>query len=418
MVEKRKPIPVSEAIHKLMQRVNVLDTEVVSLSDAYNRILAESILAKHDIPHFDRSAMDGFAVRAEDTVGATGDNRISFKVVDHIGAGHVSKITVGKNEAVRIMTGAALPDGADTVVMFEQARELDDTFSVRKTFEKGENVSFKGEDAKIGTELANPGSLIHPGVIALLATLGYGKVTVSKKPVVGLLSTGTELLDVNDELEPGKIRNSNGWMIEAQLKRMGIECRSYGMQSDDLESCYETVVQAQKETECLNTTGGVSVGDFDLIPAIYERLGAEVLFNKIAMRPGSVTTVAVTEKHILFGLSGNPSACFSGFELLVRPVLLKMMGSTKPYLPQTKAVLQEDFVKANPFTRFIRATFENTTDGAIVTPAGFNKSNAVSSLAKCNAIIVLPSGTKGFTAGIEVDVLLLGYEEGEAEWKL
>lgn len=419
MIEKRKPIPVTEAIARLMNHIPSVKIESVPLQQAYGRILAENIVAKHDIPHFNRSAYDGFAIRSQDTDGASGESRISFRVVDHIGAGHVSKVIVGKHEAVRIMTGAALPEGADAVVMFEQARAGEDgAFSVRKPFKPGENISFQGEDAKMGTKLIKAGSYIHPGTIAVLATLGYSRVQVTKKPIVGIIATGTELLDVNDELQQGKIRNSNGYMIEAQLQRMGIEFCSYGMQSDDLDQCYETVVRALSETDCLITTGGVSVGDFDFAPAVYKRLGAEVLFNKVMMRPGSVTTATVFNNQYLFGLSGNPSACFSGFELFVRPVLLRMMGCEKPYLQQTKAILTEDFLKPNPFTRFIRASYEFTANGPIVKPAGFNKSNAVTSVASGNSIIVLPSGTRGYEAGTEVNVLLLGTEEGVAEWNL
>jgi molybdopterin molybdotransferase len=413
-MEQRKPISVAEAIERVIQHAQLLGEETVSLFESYGRILAEPIIAVHDVPHFDRSPYDGFAIRSVDSAGATGDNRIEFSVVDHIGAGIVSNKTLTKNEAVRIMTGAPLPSGADAIVMFEQTIESGDSFTIRKPFDALENVSLQGEDVKEGEEIIEVGSLIHPGTVALLATFGYDKVQVAKQPIVGILSTGTELLDVSEPLAPGKIRNSNGPMIAAQLARMGISCKMYGLSADNLESSLEMVKRAAKETDCLITTGGVSVGDFDFLPAIYERLGAEVLFNKVAMRPGSVTTVAVANGRYLFGLSGNPSACFTGFELFVRPALLKMMGAEKIYLPQTTAVLAEDFTKANPFSRFIRAVY----DGATIRPAGFNKSNAVSSIARGNALIVLPGGSRGFTVGDKVDVLLLGVEEGTVKWLL
>jgi molybdopterin molybdotransferase len=413
-MEQRKPISVAEAIERVIQHAQLLGEETVGLFESYGRILTEPIIAVHDVPHFDRSPYDGFAIRSVDSVGATGDNRIEFSVVDHIGAGIVSNKTLTKNEAVRIMTGAPLPSGADAIVMFEQTIESGDSFTIRKPFDALENVSLQGEDVKEGEEIIEVGSLIHPGTVALLATFGYDKVQVAKQPIVGILSTGTELLDVSEPLAPGKIRNSNGPMIAAQLARMGISCKMYGLSADNLESSLEMVKRAAKETDCLITTGGVSVGDFDFLPAIYERLGAEVLFNKVAMRPGSVTTVAVANGRYLFGLSGNPSACFTGFELFVRPALLKMMGAEKIYLPQTTAVLAEDFTKANPFSRFIRAVY----DGATIRPAGFNKSNAVSSIARGNALIVLPGGSRGFTVGDKVDVLLLGVEEGTVKWLL
>lgn len=298
--------------------------------------------------------------------------------------------------------------------MFEQAVSTGQTFTIRKAFAPQENLSLQGEDMQAGEMVIPAGRFIHPGVIALLATFGYAEVETGRRPVVGILSTGTELLAVNAPLVPGKIRNSNGPMIAAQLARMGIPYRMYDTAADQLEDCLLTVRRAMAETDCLITTGGVSVGDYDYLPEIYKRLGAEVLFNKVAMRPGSVTTVAVAGDTFLFGLSGNPSACFTGFELFVRPALLRMMGADNLYLPRTTALLAADVPKANPFTRFIRAVYDGTT----VRPAGFNKSGAVSSIARGNSLIVLPGGTRGYASGDKVDVLLLGAEEGTDEWGL
>lgn len=414
MVEKRNPIPVSEAVERVLKHALPLGAEKVELEESYGRILAEPIVARNDVPPFNRSPYDGYAIRSQDSEGASGDNRIAFTVIDHIGAGEVSAKKLKAQEAIRLMTGAQLPEGADAVVMFEQAIESKDSITIRKAFETWENVSMQGEDVQKDEVVIDSGNFINPGTMALLATFGYTHVSVAKQPVIGILSTGTELLAVSDKLLPGKIRNSNGPMIVAQLKRMGLRCKMYGMSIDKLDESYEVVKKAAAETDCLITTGGVSVGDFDFLPAIYERLNAEVLFNKVAMRPGSVTTVAVADGRYLFGLSGNPSACFTGFELFVRPALLKMMGGGKLYLPQTKAKLGEEFSKANPFTRFIRASY----NGETVTPAGFNKSNAVSSIARGNALIVLPGSTRGFHLGDVVDVLLLGVEEGSDKWQL
>lgn len=418
MVEIRKPIQVAEAVQLVITHSKSVGTERVPLKQAYGRILAEPIIAKHDVPPFDRSPYDGFAIRAEDTGGASGENRIPFTVIGEIGAGHVAEKEIRKGEAYRIMTGAQIPTNADAVVMLEQTVEQEDAFTLRKPFTAGENISFRGEDAKDGEQLIESGAFIHPGTIALLATFGYAEVEVAKRPVVGILSTGTELLRVDEALEPGKIRNSNGPMIAAQLARMGIEYKSYGMLVDDLDACTEMVKKALLETDVLITTGGVSVGDYDYLPAIYERLGAQVLFNKVAMRPGSVTTVAELGNKLLFGLSGNPSACFTGFELFTRPAILQMMGAENPYMPRMKAKLGEDFTKPNPFTRFVRAVWEMTEGGPVASPAGFNKSSAVSSIARGNCILVLPSGTRGYTKGMEVDVLLLGVEQGVAKWEI
>ncbi|MGB6407028.1 MAG: gephyrin-like molybdotransferase Glp [Planococcus donghaensis] len=414
MVEKRTPLAVAEAVKKVVEQAVTIGAEKVNLEESYGRILAEPIVASSDVPPFDRSPYDGFAIRSIDSEGASGDNRIAFKVIDHIGAGEVSTKQLQAFEAIRIMTGAQLPKAADAIVMFEQTIETDDGITIRKPFLPLENVSLQGEDLQKDEVVIDSGSFINPGTVALLATFGYSQVLVAKQPIVGILSTGTELLAVEDDLVPGKIRNSNGPMIVAQLKRMGLTCKMYGMSVDNLDESYQVVKKAAEETDCLITTGGVSVGDFDFLPAVYEKLKAQVLFNKVAMRPGSVTTVAIANGRLLFGLSGNPSACFTGFELFVRPALLKMMGAQKLYMPHTSATLGEDFTKANPFTRFVRAVY----DGQLVSPAGFNKSNAVSSIARGNALIVLPGGSRGYEAGDTVDVLLLGSEEGAARWPL
>ncbi|OBR62374.1 molybdopterin molybdenumtransferase [Paenibacillus oryzae] len=412
MIELRTPITVSEAVERVMAHARELGAETVPLDESFGRIMAQPLKATHDVPPFDRSPYDGFAIRSEDSRGASGASRKAFTVIGHYGAGAVFEGELGPMQAVRIMTGAALPSNADAVVMFEQASINGNSFMIRKEFAPLENLSLKGEDMAEGEMLAAPGSFIQPGIVALLATFGYTDVKVARRPVVGILSTGTELLDVHEPLSPGKIRNSNGPMIAAQLARMGISCRMYKTAGDELESCLDMVRQAMEECDCLITTGGVSVGDFDFLPAIYERLGAKVLFNKVSMRPGSVTTVSVHSGKYLFGLSGNPSACYIGFELFTRPVLLKMMGATKPYLPRTTARLGETLAKANPFTRFIRAVY----DGSSVRSAGFNKSNAVSSIARGNALMVLPGGSRHFAEGDTVDVLLLGVEEGTDCW--
>lgn len=418
MVEIRKPIQVSEAINRVLQHSRAMPTITVSLDESYNSILAEPIIAQHDVPPFNRSPYDGFAIRSIDSIGASGNNRKQFNVIDHIGAGQLTSRKLGEKEAVRIMTGAPIPESADAIVMLEQTVEHDGGFTIRKPFAKGENVSRQGEDAQQGEQLIEAGTIVHPGIVALLATFGYAKVDVAKKPFVGILSTGTELIDVDEPLQPGKIRNSNGPMIIAQLKRMGIASKSYGMRMDDLDVCCQIVEKALEECDVLITTGGVSVGDFDYLPAIYDRLKAKVLFNKVAMRPGSVTTVATVRGKLLFGLSGNPSACFSGFELFVRPALLTMMGCKKPFLPYAKAILTEDFPKPNPFMRFVRSIYRFEDGKAYITPAGFNKSNAVTSIARGNAFMVLPGGTRGYKKGTEVDVLLLGVEEGVDKWQL
>lgn len=421
MVEKRKPIPVEDAVQKVMQYAKLGDTEEVSIVHCDNRRLAEPIVAKHPVPPFDKSPYDGFALRSVDTNEANRNNPETFEVIEHIGASQVPAKTLQNKQATRIMTGAKIPDGADCVAMFEVCKAYEENgrpfMSIKRKMESGLNIIRLGSEVAEGDVLVEAGSLINPGVKAVLATFGYSSVRVRKKPVVGVIATGTELLDVDQELEPGKIRNSNAYMIMSQMKRAGADCRYFGKLADEFDTSYDTIEQALDEVDILITTGGVSVGDFDLMPEIYKKLEADVLFNKIAMRPGSVTTAAVRGDQLLFGLSGNPSACYVGFELYTRPVITQFLGGINPFLKRVKATLQEDFPKPNPFTRFVRG-FLNYNDGKLdVKPAGMDKSNVVTSLAHTNALMILPGGTRGFMTGAEVEVLMLEEFEGQPEFK-
>ncbi|HEY2420727.1 MAG TPA: gephyrin-like molybdotransferase Glp [Neobacillus sp.] len=419
MLERRNPIPIGEAVKRIMVHQLNGQIENVSIEESYGRFLSKDLMATSDVPHFDRAPYDGFAIRSIDTKEASRTNPVEFEVIDHIGAGMVSSKVVGEFQTVRIMTGAMMPEGTDAVVMFEVSQTYDrnDTpfMTIKRSFKKGDNVSFRGEDAKEGEALVKKGTLINPGIQAMLATFGYKNVPVAKKPVVGLFATGTELLEVHEPLVPGKIRNSNSHMIAAQIERVGGIVRFFGNLPDEFETCFHAVKNALNEVDLLITTGGVSVGDFDYLPAIYEKLGAAVLFNKVAMRPGSVTTVAEFNGKILFGLSGNPSACYVGFELFVRPILRRMLFSEKPHLRKEKAQLEVDFPKANPFTRFVRSAVFIEGGRLKATPSGLDKSNIIMSLAGANSLMILPGGTRGFEAGAEVDVLLLEDQTG-SEW--
>lgn len=419
MVEKRKPIPVGHAVEKVMYASKKGGTEWIPLEQSLNRYLAEQIIADHDIPSFDRSPYDGFAIRAEDSAHASRENPIAFQVIDHIGAGSVSAKKIGPFEAVRIMTGAKIPEGADTIVMLELVNVISENgnerIELKRPFHSGDNISKRGEDTAKGERLISAGTMIDSGVTALLATFGYAAVHVVKKPKIGIIATGTELLEISDPLEPGKIRNSNASMIYAQTQEAGGEPLILGKMADHLDSCYEAVKKAVKKVDYLITTGGVSVGDFDFLPAIYERLGANVLFNKVGMRPGSVTTVAEYHGKLLFGLSGNPSACFVGFELFVKPVIKSWLYSEKPYSPYHQATLNQDFHKANPFARFVRSFVSTVNGKLVVDPVGLDKSSSVISLASANALLVLPGGTKGYQKGDQVHVLMMKEDRG-CEW--
>lgn len=417
-MDRRTPISIGEAVKKIMRMAGTGETEEISIEQCDGRFLGEDLIACEDVPHFNRAGMDGFAVRSEDTKEASLEHPLNFEVIEEIGAGDVPISRIAPFQAVRIMTGAQMPEGADTVIMLELTEEVVDegrkVIKINKSLKTGENMTTRGQDMKAGKVIVRKGALINPGIKALLATFGYSQVTVAKKPLVGLYATGSELLEVNEPLVPGKIRNSNSYMISSQIIRSGGEPKYFGKLRDDLDTSYEAIRNALDHVDVLITTGGVSVGDFDYLPAIYEKLGAEVLFNKVAMRPGSVTTVAYWNGKLLFGLSGNPSACYVGFELFVRPVVRTMLQSPHPHLQKVKAILDTDFPKANPFTRFVRSYFSFRDGGLFVSPCGLDKSNIVSSLAESNSLMILPGGTRGFQKGQEAEVLLLEDQQGSS----
>ncbi|MEM4996735.1 gephyrin-like molybdotransferase Glp [Priestia sp. SB1] len=420
MLESRTPISIPEAIEKVMTYKRKGSIERVSITESYGRYLGEDIIADQNVPHFNKSLYDGFAVRAQDCVEVSNEHSVEFEVVGEIGAGSVFEEEVKPFQAVRIMTGAQVPHSCDAVVMLEVTKSYEKEgktyMALSRRASKWEHIALKGEETKKGDVLVSKGTRINPGVTAFLATFGYADVAVVKQPVVGVLTTGSELLDVNEPLEPGKIRNSNSYMALAQIVRSGGIPKYLGKLEDDFDRCYEAVEKALEEVDILLTTGGVSVGDYDYLPAIYEKLGANVLFNKIAMRPGSVTTVAERNGQLLFGLSGNPSACYVGFELFVRPIVRSFLHSPAPHLHKTKAVLNGRFKEPNAFTRMVRGEITDEGGRLLVTPVGMDKSGAISSLAAANGLIVLPGGEHGYDRGIEVDVLHLEKEGTSSLW--
>ena len=412
---KRKPIQLEEAITRVMKFAKPGELEYLSPLDASGYYLAEDVVADHPVPPFDRSPYDGFAVRSRDTVQATTHSPTMLGVVGEIAAGEVFSGTVEENEAIRIMTGAAIPKGADAVIMLEAVREgsLDGKpyIHVRRPVQANKNISFAGEDIKQGAVMAEAGKYINPGMIALLATFGYKQVPVRKRPVTGIAVTGSELLDLDAPLEPGKIRNSNGYMIHSQALRAGAEAVYLGKWNDNLEANLESIRTDLEKVDILITTGGVSVGDYDYMPEIFNRIGANVLFNKIGMRPGSVTTVAEKDGKLIFALSGNPSACYVGFELLARPFIRAFSGARNPFSPRTTAILGADFLKKNPFDRFVRGKLEFRNGLLSATPLGLDKSGVVSSLGDADCLIVFLRGRKESKRGEQVEVILLDAKE-------
>jgi molybdopterin molybdotransferase len=410
---QRTALQVEEAAARILERVQPGRTETVPLAEAWGRYLAAPLAADQPVPHFRRSGMDGYALRAEETAGASADFPVRLAVTGVIPCGSVYGRRLEPGEAVRIMTGAAVPDGADAVVRLEDTLPEEGaggTVSILRSAKAGANISEIGLEIVQGEKLLEPGRRIGPGEAALLAMFGTAQVKVYARPRVAVFATGSELLAVEEPLAPGKIRNSNSYMLLAQLREAGCEPVLAGAIPDELEPARQAITAAMDEYDMVITTGGVSVGDYDILYDLTTGWDGELLFNKLAMRPGSPTTASVRRGKLLFALSGNPAACFVGFELLVRPAVRKLMGGVDVGLDTFPALLKADSLKTDAkFTRFVRGVRTVGPEGQLwAAPVGVDASSITVSLRDADCLIVVPPGVAPLVQGALVRVMPLG----------
>ncbi len=320
-----------EAYDIVMSSVRKTGQEQVNISDALNRVLAQNVVSDLDMPPFDKSAMDGYACRAEDL-------EHELKNIEVIQAGYVPEKTVDKLECSKIMTGAMLPEGADCVIIVEETEETDGKVKFTGSLEKDENgkfkyfqkrrgnICFKGEDIKCGEIVLDKGELIKPQHIAVLASVGCAEPKVAERPKVGIIATGSELVEPYEKADGPKIRNSNSYQLSAQIVKMGAIPKYYGIAEDTIEAIDSCVSKAIKENDVILISGGVSMGDYDFVPKILEKNGIRILFDQVAIQPGKPTTFGISDDIVCFGMPGNPVSTFVQFEILVKPFLYKMMG--------------------------------------------------------------------------------------------
>ncbi|MBO9610474.1 MAG: molybdopterin molybdotransferase MoeA [Paenibacillaceae bacterium] len=409
----RSALTAEEARQALLDRVRPIDAVEVGLLESIGRRLADNVSTEEPIPHFRRSGMDGYAVRSEDIANASASMPVVLEVIEHIPCGKAPLRAITAGTASRIMTGGMVPDGADAVIMLEMTEEIAKGgrahVIIRKTDARGTNITSIGDEADRGELVLVKGQVIGAGQTAILAALGYSQVNVFRRPKVAILSTGTELLQVSEPLQTGKIRNSNAYMLAAQIISAGGEPQLVGSIPDDYgqaERMLEEILTS--DADLIVTTGGVSVGDYDIMADFFTNWGGTTLFNKIAMRPGSPTTAGIWQHKFLFGLSGNPSACFVGFELFVRPVLTGMQGGVSEPVRELTACLAHDYGKVNAYTRFVRG-FWQSRDGKIeVAPVGLDKSSAIIAIQDANCLIVIPPTKTGIARGEIVTIIPLG----------
>ena len=319
-------IKLQEAINIVMQNAITLDTEIVSFVDAYNRILAENVYSDIDIPPFNKSAMDGYALQKKDI-----DKPL--KPVQIVQAGDMPIPTLHDGECVKIMTGARLPNNADYVAKIEDCISDENNNIIVKKIENKSNIRYKAEDLKKGELLLKAGTLIREQEIASLATVGKTQVKVYKQPHISIVSTGNELVEPHEKLTEYQIRNSNAYQLITQCKKIGISAVYHGILKDESEIIINQIEKIIDKSDILISTGGVSMGDFDLLPSSLKQLGFNIIFHTIAVQPGKPTLFAKKNNKFIFSLPGNPVSSFVHFETLIKPFVYKMMGYN--YIPLT-----------------------------------------------------------------------------------
>ena len=398
-------IELEQAIEILLAHtVPVSDTEEVPLLDAMGRVAAEELRAGFDNPPFDRSPLDGYTFAASSTRTATAERPVALRVIAEECAGDFFAGQVGAGECVRIMTGGAIPKGCDCVVRQEDVREDGDTILVPFTSEPYENYCYAGEDIKQGTVLIRRGQRITAAHLAVLASEGYGAVRVYRRVRVAVASTGDELLQPGEPLRPGKIYNSNLYLLAGRLKELGAEVTFLGAVPDDVEQAAEVIASHADTVDVFLTSGGVSVGKKDIMHGVVPALGAERLFWRVCMKPGAPAIAYTRGKMLGLALSGNPFAAFATFELMAKPALLHLAGQTDVLPARRRGVLADAFPKACLGRRFLRARIE--ADGRVSLPDQ-HESGSLFSAAGCDAFVDVPAGTEPLAAGTEVDVVLL-----------
>jgi molybdopterin molybdotransferase len=386
----------------ILQSVSVLPSEPVALPDLVGRVIAEEILAPWDMPRWNNSAMDGFAVRAEDCVA----NR-PLTIEGYIPAGgNAVGLTVKPGVAVKIMTGAPAPTGCDAIVPVEETAEKDGRLVITARVRPGDHLRIRGEDVRQNELVIDAGTVLRPAEINMLAAFGYRTVGVFRRVKVAILSTGDELVEPGEEIGPGQIYNSNDYSIAAAVRELGGEPLLLGIAGDDHESLAGKI-NAGLEADALITTAGVSMGDRDLVCDVLLSLGVERRFWKVDIKPGRPTAFGLKNGKPVFSLPGNPVSSMITFDQFVRPALLKMMGHQRVIMPSVRAVMQETVTKKPGRVQFLRVRVVDDGKMLCASSSGDQNTGILRTLLRANGIAFLPADLEQVTAGEEVDVQLI-----------
>jgi molybdopterin molybdotransferase len=397
-------ISVEEALDILLSNLPERRIEKVQFQSALGRVLAESLVATCDVPPFFRSALDGYAVIATDTANAP----IELNVVGKSRAGGGMPGGLKSGEAISIMTGAPIPEGADAVQAVEQSRLSSDGRKVEilRPVKAHDNIAPRGSEGVAGEVVLPSGHRVGPAEIAVMATFGYGQVKVYVRPSVAIFATGDELVEFDQMPRPDQIRNSNAYCLSSQLQFMGLEADYLGIVRDDREELRRTMLLGL-ERDVLIITGGVSMGEYDFVQDVFKNLGLEILFSKVAIKPGKPTVFARKGDKLIFGLPGNPISALVTFECFVRPVLGRLCGMTKPELPRMRGELLADVKQTPGRTAFLPAWVYWEENGWKVEPLQWKSSADIIGFTRANATFVFPKNRDFLHRGEIVELMLL-----------
>ncbi len=398
-------LSVEEARQQMLNTIPVLPTEKREILNCAGYVLAEALHAEENIPPFDNSAMDGFAVRAADVQNASETKPAVLTVVETIAAGYAPTKQVAPGQTARIMTGAMMPEGADAVVMQEVTQQDGDEVKIFEGVDKAGNVRFTGESVAEGQQVMGKGKYLRPPEVSMLASLNCPEVTVYRKPTVAIVSTGDELTPLGEPLEPGKIRDSNRYGLYAQVEEAGGIPIDMGIAPDDEVETERIFRAALAKADALITSGGVSVGEHDVVKSVLARLG-KINFWRVAMKPGKPQAYGISDGKPIFGLPGNPVSSLVVFELFVRPALLKMAGHTELLRPTFKATLAEPVTNRDGRVNYMRAILKASNGQYTAEMTGPQGSGILHSLVLANGLITIPAGVT-LGAGETVDAQFL-----------
>ena len=400
-------IPMNEAVRIVTDSVTALETTTVPLMDALGHTLADPVVSDINMPPFEKATMDGYAVVGTDVASATKSDPVALEVVEEIRAGSVPTKTVQSGSASRIMTGAPMPEGADTVVMVEDTETENGQVRILEPTATGENWVPLGEDVRTGDTVLTAPRRIRSPEIGIMAAVGVTEVPVYRRPVVGVVATGDEIVEPDDVPAPGQIRNSNGYSMAAQVLRAEGQSSYMGIAGDTVEDLQRVMQEGLDTCDVLLLSGGVSAGVYDLVQGVMRDLGIEVLFDRIKMKPGKPLTFGVCGQKLVFGLPGNPVSSLVGLEMLVRPALKKMQAVVDCHRPRVTATLEASFSQTPGREQFVPA-FTEFVDGSWTTRwVGHHGSADLFSIADANSLFVVGTDQAEVAAGAQVDVVLL-----------